>query len=250
MSGKPRLVISWWFAIKIFKMMLLADDTWTSIMLALVIPFAQMAPCGSLDDVPWHSMDTVVQLSGRRLSSDHPHSDNGTAVEPGEPFVSFLRVLVITPSLRPFLHLGQETSVPKQSIVTSQHAMHRSCFCTRIGKSNVPINALMRYQSCIRSFPPLVLHTTRQLPFGKLKKAGRWATLWRGVEDHEPTACQGAEGKCRDDPSNHPRQRDSCILHVLLLAEIGTVYWHFLWGSLFFWTMRCQILIRGLKSCL
>ena len=134
-------------------------------------------------------MDTVVQLSGRRLSSDHPHSDNGTAVEPGEPFVSFSRVVAITPSLRPFLHLGQETSVQKQSIVTSQHAMHRSCFCTRIGNSilivivhdfsisnevstsSVPINALMRYQSCIRSFPPVVLHTTRQLPFWKVEKS-------------------------------------------------------------------------------
>ena len=42
-----------------------------------------------------------------------------------------------------------------------------------------------------------MLHTTRQLPFGMFEP-GRWATLWRGIENHEPTACQGADGECRD----------------------------------------------------
>ena len=41
-----------------------------------------------------------------------------------------------------------------------------------------------------------MLHTTRQLPL--MFEPGRRATLWRGIENHEPTACQGADGECRD----------------------------------------------------
>lgn len=67
-------------------------------------------------------MDTLVQLSGRRLSSDHPRPDivqflksaeNGTAVEPGEPLIAFSRVVAITPQSPTLLTLGTRNKRPE-----------------------------------------------------------------------------------------------------------------------------------------